>query len=59
MKQTKNNGIDNGRAKLDWNKVQHIRQSNQSNGLLALRYGVNTESIRQARNGITWKNEQQ
>lgn len=43
------------RGKLDWDKVHAIRASNESDQVLARRFGVSKATIGQARRGETWK----
>ena len=46
---------NNGKAKLDEQKAQEIRLSNESGPVLAARYGVNRSLISSIRRGKIWK----
>lgn len=48
-------GEKNGRAKLTWSKVRHIRSSDTPASQLAREFGVSPETIRMVRRGLTWK----
>lgn len=50
-------GADNPKAKLDWDSVAFIRESEESVGRLALTFGVSTSTIRDIQNLRTWKGE--
>ncbi len=44
-------------AKLSWEKVAHIRSSNERHRALAARYGVSDVAIYYVRSGRTWKGQ--
>lgn len=47
-------GETNGRAKLNWEKADMIRESSLSNSELAVLYVVDPKVIRNIKNGISW-----
>lgn len=49
-------GEKNGRAKLTWEKVKNIRQSNKSKKELAIIYEVSVQTIKAVKNNKVWKN---
>jgi hypothetical protein len=48
-------GEKNNKAKLNWEKVNEIRNSNLTHEELSKKFGVNKQSVRHVKNFVTWK----
>jgi hypothetical protein len=51
-------GEKSGRAKLTWSAVEEIKSSQESPSVLAKRYSVSADSIRNVKRGTTWQSAQ-